>query len=210
MKKTSPTTGLEKLEKNLKDFFDREDKAREQALKLSREVIRLSSQAIKKIHHTDFQLAKNLLLSAKKSLKTAKEAVAHFPEIRYSGFIHNAEKEIIEGMVLYCLLTEKNIYIDDFNEFDSISYLHGLSEAMGELRRHTLDKIRKNETEEIEHFLSLMDDVYFFLASLDYPDALTRGLRRAVDVLRSIVEKTRSEVTLVLQQKVLEKKLKCR
>ncbi len=210
MKKTRQTVELEKLEKNFKDFLDNEDKAREQALRLSREVIRLSSQAIKKIHHADFQLAKNLLVSAKKSLKTAKDVLLDFPEIRYAGFIHDAEKELIEGMIFYSLLTEGSIYTVDFDEFDVISFLHGLSEAMGELRRHILDKMRKDEIDELEHFLSLMDDVYYFLASFDYPDVLTRGLRRSVDVLRAITEKTRSDITLILRQKSLEEKLKCR
>lgn len=209
MKKIRQTSELEELEKDFSSLFDDEDKAREQALKLSREITRFSSQAIKNIHHLEFKQAKDFLVSAEKSLKNAKNILVDFPEIRYAGFIHNAEKELIEGLIFYTLIMEDKIYIPDFNEFDYISYLHGLSEAMGELRRYILDRIRKNEVDNLEYYLSLMDDVYYFLTSFDYPDALTRGLRRSVDVLRSLIEKTRSEITLVLQHKSLEERLKC-
>ncbi len=209
MKKIRYPRELEKIEKEFKTFFDKEDRIREQSLKLSRETIRFSSQSIKKIHHADFKYAKNLLDNAAESLKIAKKILVDFPEIRYAGFIHNAEKEFVEAVVIYTLLTEDKIFIPDFEKVDRVSYLHGLSEAMGELRRYILDRIRNGETDNLDYFLSLMDDVYYFLASFDYPDALTRGLRRSVDILRALVEKTRSEITLVMQHKLLEKKLKC-
>lgn len=159
------------------------------------------------MHQGDFEDSRKLLEQATSLLISARQSVIKFPEIQYAGFLHNAEKELIEALVLYRILKEKTIFIPDFKAFDRISFLHGLSEAMGELRRNILDRMRKNETGELEDMLSLMDDIYYFLNSFDYPDVLTRGLRRSVDVFRSVVEKTRADVTLILQQKSLEKKL---
>lgn len=200
-------TQLEKLEKEFKDFFEAEDLAREQSLKFSREVTRLSARAIRKIHQDDFEQARKLLEQAVSLLLSAKQAISKFPEILYAGFIHNAEKELIEGLIFYKILKEKTIFIPDFKTFDRVSFLQGLSEAMGELRRSILDRIRKNQINDIEDMLSLMDEVYYFLSCFDYNDVITRNLRRAIDVLRNIVEKTRADVTLTLQQKSLEKKL---
>ncbi|MCM8814373.1 MAG: haloacid dehalogenase [Candidatus Omnitrophica bacterium] len=207
MKKTRHQTELEKLEKEFRDYFENQDHSREQSLRLAREVIRLSSRAIKKMHQGDFEDSRKLLEQATSLLISARQSVIKFPEIQYAGFLHNAEKELIEALVLYRILKEKTIFIPDFKAFDRISFLHGLSEAMGELRRNILDRMRKNETGELEDMLNLMDDIYYFLNSFDYPDVLTRGLRRSVDVFRSVVEKTRADVTLILQQKSLEKKL---
>ncbi|MGB9641769.1 MAG: haloacid dehalogenase [Candidatus Ratteibacteria bacterium] len=198
---------LENLEKDIRDFFESEDKAREQALKLSREVTRCSARAIKKMHQENFEESKILLEQAMSSIVTAKKILAKFPEILYAGFIHNAEKELIEGLVFYRIVKENSLFVPDFDVFDRISYLHGLAEAMGELRRHILDRMRQDSTDNMEQFLSLMDEVYYFTSSFDYPDMITRGLRRSVDVLRAIVEKTRADITLVLQQKKFEKKL---
>ncbi len=195
------------MEKSFRDFFESEDNAREKSLKMSREVTRLSSRAIKKIHQGELEESRKLLEQAISMLIAARQELIKFPEIQYAGFLHNAEKELIEGLIFYRILKEKSLFIPDFNVFDRISFMHGLAEAMGELRRHILDKIRTDETDELEAWLSFMDEVYYFLSSFDYPDVITRGLRRSVDVLRQILEKTRADITLVLAQKSLEKKL---
>lgn len=198
---------LEKLEKDFKDFFDSIDRAREQSLKLSRDITRLSSRAIKKLHQNDFEQSRKLLHQATTLLLSARKTVVKFPEIQYAGFLHNAEKELIEGLIFYSILKENSLFIPDFKIFDRISFLHGLCEAIGELRRNVLDRIRRNEIDSLENTLSLMDDVYYFVSCFDYPDVITRNLRRSLDVLRSIVEKTRADITLILQQKSLETKL---
>src|SRR5438309_776533 len=60
------------------------------------------------------------------------------------------------------------------------SWLKGLGEAASELRRHLLDRLRNGELERGEELLELMDDAYDALVTVDFPDALTGGLRRTV------------------------------
>ncbi|MCL5408620.1 MAG: hypothetical protein M1135_01150 [Candidatus Omnitrophica bacterium] len=195
---------LENILVGTKNVLDAEDNAREKGLHLSRQITRLSAKAIKKIHQQDFKESSLILKQAYDMLKEVKTILKEFPEIYFAGFLHNAEKELIEGLVTYHLLKDGLIFTPD-KEFDIISYLHGVSEAIGEIRRHILDCIRKDEPEDIEHLLNVMDEFYYFLISFDYSEALTRGLRRSVDAMRSLIERTRSEVSIVINQKRLEK-----
>ena len=198
---------LEKILVDTKNFLDAEDKAREKGLDLCRQITRLSAKAIKKIHQRDFKESTLLLEQAYDMLKEVKDGLKEFPEIYFAGFLHNAEKEIIEGFVTYHLLKDGLIFMPG-KEFDRISYLHGVSEAIGEIRRHILDSIRKDETENIENLLNIMDEFYYFLISFDYTEALTRGLRRSVDAMRSLIERTRAEVSIVVHQKRIENSLR--
>jgi translin len=198
---------LEKILIDTKNFFDSEDGAREKGISLCRQITRFSAKAIKKIHQHDFKESLDILNQAFDMLKETKSMLKKFPEIYFAGFLHNAEKELIEGFVTYYLLKDNTLFIPD-NDIDRISYLHGISEAIGEIRRHILDCIRKQETENIDSLLNIMDEFYYFLISFDYPEAITRGLRRSVDAMRSLIERTRSEVSIVTHQKRLEDLLK--
>jgi len=86
--------------------------------------------------------------------------------------------------------------------------LNGLGETVGELRRYLLDSIRREDLSRVEQLLSAMDDIYNVLVTMDFPDAITNGLRRTTDMVRGILERTRSDLTLVIQQNKLEQKLR--
>ena len=89
-----------------------------------------------------------------------------------------------------------------------MAYLHGLGDAVGELRRYLLDSMRKGDLSRGEEFLAAMDDIYNILVTMDYPDALTGGLRRVTDMVRGVLERTRSDLTLTMRQNELEKRLR--
>ena len=117
------------------------------------------------------------------------------PEIHHSRFIQDAQKEYVEASLTLAFLT--NTSLPDIGNF-SISpaaYLNGLCESVGELRRFILDQLRQKRTLDYERLLGLMDDIYTLLASIDYPDAITNNLRRNTDIARSIMEKTRGDLT---------------
>lgn len=212
MKKENPLLhgfdALPELEKVFRKNFEAEDKAREKGLRLSRQVGRCGAQAVKKIHHADFDGACLLLKEGELSLKSAKKALARVPEIRYAGFLHHGEKELLEAMITWYILKEQRLFIPDFKEYDWKSYLHGMAESIGELRRYLLDQIREGNTSEIEAYFSLMEELYYFLRTFDYQEGLTRGLRRMVDSMRQMLEKTRADISLVVHQAHFEKSLK--
>jgi len=183
------------------------DEAREKALPLSRDAIRFCSESIRSIHRQEFDQAKEKLDRARELLTEAKAAFAGFAEVCNTGFIRDANKEYAEGTVLLHLVTGKQLPEPENLGIDVAAYLNGMGEAVGELRRYLLDGIRKGDLSRSEELLMMMDDMYNVLVTMDFPDAITSGLRHTTDNMRGVLEKTRSDLTLIIQQKNLEDKL---
>ncbi|MCM8785476.1 MAG: hypothetical protein NC827_05730 [Candidatus Omnitrophica bacterium] len=173
--------------------MEEEDKVREESLKVLREIARTATESIKKIHQGDLKNSKKLIEGSIKNLKEIKNKLQKYPEIYYQGFLHQVEKEVIEAKTLYEIIVKKEV--PEINDFDPVSYLHGMAESLGEIRRFVLDKMRKGENENLEEYLEIMDEIYFFILNFQYPDAITRSLRRQIDYARAIIEKTRGEIT---------------
>lgn len=191
---------LDVIGSKARESLDAKNKAREIALPKARQVIRSSSVAIRAIHREKYEEATKHLDEAKGFLVEAQQALQSYPQIYYAGFLQDAEKEYSEGRATYALVTGTPLPDPDDIGVGYPPFLSGLGEAMGELRRHILDIIRRGKLTEGERFLSIMDDVYYFLISFDYPDALTPGLRRITDLARSVMEKTRGDLTTSMRQ----------
>ena len=201
------TDNLESIAGEIRLALAAKDGAREKALPLCREAIRHSSNAIRAIHRHEFQRAGELLKSAHNLIDTAEQAVADYSELRYAGFIRDAQKEFAEASITLALVRQKQIPDHTELGIEVTAYLNGLGEAVGELRRYLLDSMRGGDLSQGEELLSAMDDIYSVLVSMDFPDAITSGLRRTTDVVRGILEKTRSDLTLVIRQQALENRL---
>jgi len=198
------TDNLESIADQIRDTFSAKDAAREKALPLCREVIRHCSQAIRAIHRQEFNQAKELLQSAGDFLDQAKQAVAAYSELSNASFIRDVQKEFAEGNITLSLVTGKRPPDPGELDVDPAAYLNGLGEAVGELRRYLLDSIRRGELSQGEELLSAMDDIYSILITMDFPDAITSGLRRTTDMVRGVLERTRSDLTLVMKQRELQ------
>jgi translin len=141
--------------------------------------------------------------AARRSLDAAQEAMEPFPDIYYAGFLQDAEKEYAEARGTFALINDKELPVPEELRIGDAPYLNGLAEAIGELRRHVLDIMRHGNLERGEQLLAAMDDIYYVLVSMDYPDAMTGGLRRTTDVARSIMERTRGDLSLTIVQQGL-------
>lgn len=193
--KNEITKWLSSVNDKATEKFDQMDKVREYAYATHRELIKISSLSIRATHRKEFNEAKELLKKADDILNVLKEKLGNFSEIYYAGFVHDAQKEVAEANITYALIKgEAAPQPEDIN-VDYPAYLNGLGEAVGELRRYVLDSIRHKEYNDYEKVMSMMDEIYYLLTSLDYPDAVTKGLRRTTDVTRSIIEKTRGDLT---------------
>jgi len=201
------TDNLDSIADQLRLNLSAIDAAREKALPLCREVIRHCSNAIRAVHRQEFDQAKELLESARNLLDEAKQAVAAYTELNHAGFIRDAQKEFAEGSITLALVTGEKLPRPDELGIDSAAYLNGLGEAVGELRRYLLDNLRKGDLSRGEELLSAMDDIYNTLVTMDFPDTVTGGLRRTTDMVRGVLERTRSDLTLVIRQKDLENRL---
>ncbi len=201
------TDGLEAIAEQIRRDFTELDAAREKVLPCCREVIRNCSQAIRAVHRQEFDQAAKLLKTARSLLDDAQKAAVDYRELNHTGFFKDAQKEYAEGSILFAVVGGKQIPSPRSLGIDAAAYLNGLGEAVGELRRYLLDSMRQGDISRGEELLWVMDDVYSVLVTMDFPDAITGGLRRTTDMVRGVLERTRSDLTLIMRQKDLESRL---
>ena len=198
----------EQITNSLVTEFDKLNEIREQSLKLSREIIKSCSKSIRNVHRNDLAEAKTHLDEANNNYKKLQTSLKDIPELRFAGYVNDSERELIEAFLVYEF--EKNNILLEFSTMNvsASNYIQGLGDAIGEWRRKVLDKLRKLEIEEGEKYLDVMESSMEIFNELDYPDALTGGLRRYADTARAIIERTRSDLTNAIVSESLRKELK--
>ncbi len=201
------TANLDGYAATIRADLEKKDAAREKVLPLCRELIRYASITIRAIHRQEFEEAQNLLAESRLVRRSLEQAICECEELRYHGFVRDAQKEYTEANATYALVTGQPLPGPDDLEVDYTGYLNGLGDTVGELRRYLLDSMRRGDLSRGEELLSAMDDIYTILVTMDFPDAITGGLRHTTDQVRSILEKTRGDITMAVTQKELEIKL---
>ena len=180
------------------------DRARERALRLSREMIRHSADSIRAIHRGEFDGASELIESASSLVQESRILLSEHPEVYFTGYVQDALKEYVEANAVLALIENRPLPTPDELQVGAAAYLGGLSDTVGELRRFILDRLRRDDFSRCEQTLELMDEIYTILVTMDFPDAVTRGLRRSTDMVRGILERTRGDLTVALRQQRLE------
>jgi translin len=186
------------------------NQAREAGLAACRRTIRAAGSSIRAVHHRRPDRYAALLGECESALREAQQVLAPYPAIAYAGFLHDAEKEYSEAVLTRLLVDGGSLPTYKDLKVGLPAWLNGLAEAASELRRHLLDRLRAGETDMAEGLLATMEDVYEALVSVDYPDAVTGGLRRTADALRAVLERTRSDVTTTMLHVRLQEALELR
>jgi translin len=194
---------LSELTRSIQDGLDRKNAARERALPAARRSIRASANAIRAIHRLDFDGAASLIEASRDSLREGLEAVRDHAEIRHAGYLQDAEKEYAEANLTLALVRGAELPSPGDLGVEEAPYLNGVSEAIGEGRRRVLDLLRGGDVEHAERLLDVLEEMYGMLITMDYPDAITMNLRRSTDVARSLIEKTRGDLTVAVVQRGL-------
>jgi translin len=184
--------------------------SREAGLGACRSVIRASSSAIRAVHLGQPDVVAARIVEAEAALRTAQAALAPFPALAHGGFLHDAAKEYVEARATAALVAGAVVPGPDVLGVDDAPWLNGLAEAASELRRHALDTLRRGDLEGAETLLARMDDVFGALVAVDLPDAITGGLRRTLDALRAVIERTRGDITIAALQHRLQRALEDR
>ena len=188
-----------------RQHLEQSHRGREKALARCRETIRACGLAIRAVHRLDWEGAHSRRAEARESLAAAQQAVAPFPALAAAGFLHDAEKEFAEACLTDALVAGAPLPGPDAVHVGLAAWLNGLAEAGSELRRHLLDRLRAGETARAEALLESMEDVYDVLVTIEFPDAITGGLRRTTDALRAVVERSRADVTTTVLQTKLQR-----
>ncbi len=184
--------------------FEARTKARDQALAQARQLTRHAAQAIRAIHRSEEDLAQEHLGQALSLVESLKTDLKTYPDLYFAGYTQDAIKEFAEATITVALILDRPMPMPAEMGIETATYINGLAEVTGELRRRCLDILRKGYSSEAERLLTLMDDIYSLLVTLDYPDAITNGLRRQTDLARGILEKTRGDLTLSLRQEQMQ------
>lgn len=192
---------------SLRATLDAKTAARERGLASSRSAIRSCGNAIRALHRYETDTATTLLDEAQAHVDDARSALGDHPDMLHAGFVHDAEKELTEARITFALVTGAAFPTPDEVGVAASAYLKGMAESIGEMRRHILDLMRQGKLDRCEELLGSIDDMYYVLVSMDYPDGITYGLRRLTDVARSIIERTRGDFTTSTIQSSLREAL---
>ncbi len=195
---------LESIAEQIRRDFDLRTAARDRALATARGLTRACSLAIRAAHRLETDGMAGQLAEARSLADALRAELQPYPDLYHAGYTQDALKEFVEASATCALIQNQPLPIPEELGVGGATYLNGLAEAVGELRRRTLDILRHGYSQEAERLLGHMDDIYAVLVGMDYPDAITSGLRRQTDLARSIIEKTRGDITFSLRGEHLE------
>jgi len=194
---------IERIHKSLED----RTQVRDQALQQTRLLTRHCANAIRAVHRDDYEVAHEHLDKAYSLVDELNKNKKEYADLFYAGYTQDALKEYAEATITYAIINRESLPTPEELNVEYATYLKGLAETAGELRRRCLDILRHNNIEEAERLLGVMDEIYAVLVTMDYPNAITGGLRRLTDIVRGVTERTRGDMTMSLRQERLEKRL---
>ena len=170
-------------------------------------MVRSSANAIRAVHRNELENAQSLVRDAGALVAEARELLRDYPDLYFTGYTQDSQKEYTEASAVYAFIAGGGLPGPDDLGVETAPYLNGLAEAASELRRYILDSLRRDDDSRCEELMAKMDEVYNALVVMDFPDALTGGLRRTTDALRPVLERTRGDLTMTLRQRRLERLL---
>ena len=194
---------LESIANQIRVKFDILTALRDQALAEARQLTRACSLAIRAVHRGDQPGMEGHLKEARALADKLCSELEEYPDLFHAGYTQDALKEFVEASVTCALILNQPLQTPEQLRVSEATYLNGLAEVVGELRRRILDILRSGYSQEAERLLGYMDEIYSVLVTMDYPDAITNGLRRQTDLARGIIEKTRGDVTFSLRGEAL-------
>ncbi len=199
---------LDQIADRIRANLTAKNAARDAALERSRTLIRHCANAIRAVHRDERGLAREHIEAASQIAALIRADLEPYPDLYYAGYTQDALKEFAEANIVYALVGHEALPAPETIGVEPAAYLNGLGEAAGELRRRCLDLIRHEHSGEAERLLAAMDDIYLLLVTMDYPDAVTGGLRRTTDMVRGVTERTRGDLTTSLRQYELQEALR--
>ena len=195
---------LQTIVDSICDKFEAKNGVRDETLRRSRQLIRYCANAIRATHRDDFSDAGSLLEMARSSAAEMIADTQQYPDLFYAGYTQDALKELAEAHITFALVTGASLPTPDTLNVEPAAYINGLAEAAGELRRYVLDRLRRGDVATGERLLAVMDDIYSLLITVDFPDAVTGGLRRNTDMVRGVLERTRGDLTMAVRQEEMK------
>lgn len=194
---------LEQIQKELTES----EKTREDVNRDMRKATRLSKQAIQVTHQERFDDAQSFIQEAKTLFEALQGIIKDYPHMLYSGSVNAAFEEHAEACILLTLIQENRFPTPQEIKVPSTPYVLSLGDVIGELRRRSLDLIRRGKVDLAEKCLEWMEHIYSELTALDDAYIIVKGLRRKGDVARRLIEITRGDITIEVRRNALEQSI---
>jgi translin len=188
----------------IRQDFDKKREIREEVITLLRESLINSKSAINAVHSKKRNTAQLRLNKAKEKIEQAKVLLERFPDL-HVGMLYLSFQEFTEASILYEVIFQNNFTSPEELGVLALSYLMGIADSIGEFRRSILDSLRRDEVEEAERTLEIMEKLFAELAAMESAQSLESNLRRKIDVARRILEVTRGDVTTEIRRERLKK-----
>ncbi len=189
---------------NIRQDFDKKYEIREEVITLLRESLINSKSAINAVHSKGSNMAQFRLEKAKEKIEQAKILLENFPDL-HIGMLYLSFQEFTEASILYEVIFHNNVITPEELGVSALSYLLGIADSIGEFRRSVLDSLRRDEVEDAEETLEIMEKLFAELAAMESAQSLESNLRRKIDVARRILEITRGDVTTEIRREHLKK-----
>lgn len=199
---------LQSIVDTICEGFEAKNAVRDETLRRSRQLIRHCANSIRASHRDDFTDAQSLLATARAAAAEMVADAQQYSDLYFAGYTQDALKELAEAHITYALITEDSLPTPEELNVEPAAYLKGLAEAVGEMRRYALDRLRRGDVATGERLLVAMDDIYGLLITVDFPDAITGGLRRQTDMVRGVLERTRGDLTTAVRQEEMKAALR--
>ena len=199
---------LEEFVGEIRTKLEEKSAVRDTALQRSRALIRHCATAIRAAHRGDFADSSAILVQAAEAAGEMSADLEAYRDLYYAGYTQDALKEYVEARMVFSFMTDGDLPTPGELAVEPPAYLKGMAEAASEMRRHSLDLMRQNKLGRAEEMMAIMEDVYSQLITVDFPDALTGGLRRTTDMLRGVVQRTRGDLTTAFRQEMMRQALR--
>ncbi|MBN2066012.1 MAG: RNA-binding protein [Candidatus Thermoplasmatota archaeon] len=194
---------LEQIVDKIGKSIDEKDKAREHALRASRDIIISCRKAIQCLHQEKMKDASTHIKKGHRELTKLYEITKDYSDLSHAGFVENAAQEVVEAQCLLNIMKGKELPDPDEMKTTYSSYLLGLCDVVGELRRRALDFIRKGKEEKANECLDMMEEIYNAIIHFDYPSTLV-PIRKKQDMARGLIERTRGELAIASCERRIE------
>ena len=198
------STELQAITDRVNQAFEAKSTVRDRTLGRSRSLIRHCANSIRATHRGDDEEARTLLETARQAAAEMVTDAQQYPDVYFAGYTQDALKELAEAHITRAVILKEPLPTPESLQVEYAAYLNGLAEAAGELRRFALDSLRRGNVQQAENVLGCMDDIYGVLVTVDFPDAITNGLRRTTDMVRGVLERTRGDVTTAARQEAMK------
>jgi len=197
-------SNLQTVIESICEEFEAKNSVRDETLRRSRQLIRYCANSIRASHRHDFEDARSLLEMARAAAAEMTADARRYPDIFHAGYTQDALKELAEAYITHAFITDGTLPTPEELDVEPAAYLNGLAEAVGEMRRYVLDRLRRGDVITGERLLASMDDIYSQLTTVDFPNAITGGLRRNTDMVRGVLERTRGDLTTAVRQEEMK------